>query len=150
MLQSVAMRMLIPLALRAALASVFIYHGLAKVQPENGYGFRWHTNALVKMNQPESAALPTVLQAVVGWGELLGGCAIALGILTRVAALGIIAIMVGAIVTVHGQRGFGMETGGFEYNFVLIMVALCLVLGGAGTFSLDRVIQLKSRGPAQY
>jgi putative oxidoreductase len=125
--------------LRAALAAVFIYHGLDKVQQEKNFGGNWAGDML-----------PMVLQFLVAWGELLCGVAIALGLLTRVAALGIIVIMVGAIFTVTGQKGFSMVGGGFEYNYVLILVAGALALTGAGTFSLDRVVQLKTRGPAKY
>jgi putative oxidoreductase len=144
-LENMARNTFVPLILRGALAMVFIYHGLEKVDAENGYGLKWAE----KMQNPPSQ----VLQGLVAWGELLGGCAIALGLATRIAALGIILIMVGAITTVHLPHGFSLASPsgpGYEYNVVLIAVAACLVLGGAGTFSLDRVIRIKSRGRAQY
>ena len=156
MLESFATRTLLPIMLRFALAVVFIYHGLEKVHPENSYGFKWATpkpSPADKATDPAAQAqelLPAPLQGLVAWGELLGGVAIALGILTRVAALGIIVIMVGAIVTVTGAGGFSEMNKGFEYNFVLIVVALSLIITGAGTFSLDRVIKVKMRGPAKY
>jgi putative oxidoreductase len=143
MLQSFAMRTLLPLVLRAALAVVFVYHGLDKVTPASGYGAHWMPDS------PDHPALPIALQLAVAWGELLGGVAIALGLLTRVAALGIIAIMAGAIATVHWQAGFKGPQG-FEYNYVLIMVAVALILVGAGTLSLDQVIRVKMKGPAKY
>jgi putative oxidoreductase len=138
MIEGVISRTFAPLLLRAALAAVFIYHGLDKVSPDKGYGTSWHPDL----------AMP--LQVLIAWGELLGGVAVALGILTRYAAIGLIIIMIGAIVTVHGKHGFGMQSGGYEYNFVLILVAGALALSGPGTFSLDRVISLKMRGPAKY
>jgi len=144
MLQSFAMRTLLPLVLRAALAVVFIYHGLDKVTPDTGYGTRWMAS------KEGQEAMPAALQLAVGWGELLGGVAIALGLLTRIAALGIIPIMACAIATVHWKAGFGMQHGGFEYNYVLIMVAVALIFCGAGTLSLDQVIRVKMKGPAKY
>jgi putative oxidoreductase len=162
MLQSFAMRTLLPLVLRAALAVVFIFHGQQKISPENGYGSKWHTNALNMMAEKAAASgkpqdtakapepLPAGIQLAVGWGEFLGGVAIALGLLTRLAALGIIAIMAGAIATVHWPGGFSLATQGFEYNYVLIMVAVALILSGAGTISLDQVIRVKMRGSAKY
>jgi putative oxidoreductase len=137
MIEGVISRTFAPLLLRAALAAVFIYHGLDKVSPDKGYGTSWHPD------------LPMALQVLVAWGELLGGVAVALGILTRYAAIGLIIIMIGAIVTVHGKHGFS-GPGGYEYNFVIILVAGALALSGPGTFSLDRVISLKMRGPAKY
>ena len=142
MLENFATRTIVPLLLRFALAVVFIYHGFDKVGSGNGFGFDW----AAKMADPPARPL----QAMVAWGELMGGIAIALGVLTRLAALGIIAIMLGAIFTVHGKAGFSGLQGGYEYNFVLIMVAASLVLTGAGTLSLDRVIHLKMRGAAKY
>jgi uncharacterized membrane protein YphA (DoxX/SURF4 family) len=60
--------------------------------------------------------------------------------------------MVGAIMTFTGGQGFSAVSGrvGYEYNFVLILVAAALALSGAGTFSLDRVIRVQTRGPANY
>jgi putative oxidoreductase len=143
--EGVAARTFAPLLLRAALAAVFIFHGLEKVKPEFNYGAHWAGDA-------QSAPV----QMLVAWGELLGGVALALGILTRWAAIGLIIIQIGAIVTVTGEKGFGLihgaseYKGGYEYNFVLILVTAALAILGPGTFSLDRVIRVKSRGPAKY
>jgi len=126
---------LIPLLLRLALAAVFIYHGLSMVNGEgNGWGASWDKN----QNAP---AAP--VQLAVAWGELIGGVAMVVGFLTRVAALGLIAIMAGAIATVHWPHGFDITKGGFEYNFVLIMICLCLVLAGPGPLAVDRVFRLR-------
>jgi putative oxidoreductase len=147
MLEGVAARTFAPLLLRAALAAVFIYHGLEKVSPNTGYGWHW---------ADEMPGVPPVLisarplQLLVAWGELLGGVAVALGILTRLAALGLVVIMAGAIFTYSGHHGFSAVQGGYEYNFVLILVCLALLFAGPGTFSLDRVVRVDSRGPAKY
>src|SRR5438876_9128204 len=139
MLESAAVRVFVPILLRFALAAVFIYHGLGKVSPEANYGFSWGD----RMEPP----LPKVIQVLVAWGEVLGGAACALGLFTRAAAFGLAAIMVGAIVTVHAPHGFSMQSGGFEYNLVLIMVCASLILLGPGTIPLDRVIRVKMRVP---
>ena len=153
LLESVAVRTFVPILLRFALAAVFIYHGLEKVTPDNNYGSNWMKPPDASKQPPDAPApktLPAVLQLAVGWGELLGGAACALGLFTRAAALGLAAIMVGAIVTVTGQQGFSLMKGGFEYNLVLILVCASVVLLGPGTVSLDRVIKIKMRGPATY
>jgi putative oxidoreductase len=78
--------------------------------------------------------------------EFLGPLGLAVGLLTRVAALGIAAVMLGAILTVHGRHGFfmnwyGNQQGeGFEYHVLTIGLAVALVLNGAGVWSLDAVI----------
>jgi putative oxidoreductase len=147
MFQGVAARTFAPLLLRAALAAVFIFHGLEKVKPDTGFGWSWADNM---PGAPQVLINARPLQMLVAWGELLGGVAVALGILTRIAALGLTIIMVGAILTYTGQHGFSAVGQGYEYNFVLILVCAALVLLGPGSFSLDRVVRVKSRGPAQY
>jgi putative oxidoreductase len=149
MFEGVALRTFVPLLLRVALAAVFIYHGLEKVRPDNSYGLKWADKMGAKTPPILQNAPP--VQALVAWGELLGGVAVALGLLTRIAAVGLLIIMVGAIMTFTGEQGFSPAGGGgYEYNFVLILVAAALALSGAGTFSLDRVVRLKMRGPAKY
>ncbi|MBI5150825.1 MAG: DoxX family protein, partial [Candidatus Omnitrophica bacterium] len=101
------------LFLRLGIGVVFVYHGFSKVFGATaGLGTAWNPG------------LPVVLQALVAWGEFVGGLAILTGFLTELAALGIIIIMAGAILTVTGKNGFNMMNSGFEYNFVLI--AMCL------------------------
>jgi putative oxidoreductase len=119
---------LAPLLLRLGLAVVFIFHGMQKLLPDQSWGVGWNPG------------LHVAVQAAVAWGEFLGGVALAIGFLTRLAALGIVAIMVGAIVTVHGQHGFALANKGYEYNFVLIVMALAVALLGSGVLGLDRLL----------
>ena len=77
-----------------------------------------------------------------GWHRLV------LGLLTRLAALGIIVIMGDAIATVHWPHGFSVTNGGFEYNAAIIVMCLCLVLGGPGPIAVDRVFRRRPRDPA--
>jgi uncharacterized membrane protein YphA (DoxX/SURF4 family) len=92
-----------------------------------------------------SASPPAALTAwhwtqyAVAWGELLGGIALLFGILTRVAALGLIVIQIGAIWTVTALQGFSVaQGGGYEYNIALIAMCLALVVMGGGTWAADR------------
>jgi putative oxidoreductase len=127
----------VPLLLRLALAAIFIFHGLDKIGgPEKEWGLRWNTTD----NAPPAAA-----QVAVAWGELLGGVALGLGFLSRLAALGIIAIMAGAIATVTWPHGFDLTKGGFEYNFAIIVMCVCLVLGGPGPLSVDQFFRVRGK-----
>ena len=130
---------------RLALGIVFVAHGGQKV-------FGWFGGPGLKatiqtfqqyMKVPPAA---TVTAALI---ELLGGLAMLLGLLARPAALGLIVVMLVAIVKVHGRHGFFINFSGtpgkghgFEFNFVLIAMALIILIGGAGAFSLDRVLWL--------
>jgi putative oxidoreductase len=125
-----------PLLLRLGLAVIFVYHGWEKVStPGFEYGARWMGDAQ-----------PAPVQFAVAWGELLGGAALALGLLTRLAALGIVVIMAGAIALFHGKNGFGLQNQGFERDFAIIVMCLPLILGGGGWLALDRFITLRRRG----
>jgi putative oxidoreductase len=126
---------IVPVLLRLALAAIFIFHGLSMVGSEGTqWGAHWN---------PSEGAPPAVVQLAVAWGELIGGIALAVGFLTRLAALGIIVIMAGAIATVHWPHGFDIRHGGFEYNFAIISMCLCLVLGGPGPFAVDRFFRVR-------
>lgn len=128
----------VPILLRLGLAAIFIFHGLQMVSGEGTeWGARW--------NKHEGAPAAPV-QLAVAWGELIGGIALAVGFLTRLAAIGIIAIMVGAIATVHWPNGFDLLKGGYEYNFAIIIMCLCLVLGGPGPLAVDRFFRLRRAG----
>ena len=132
MLDTLSRYALVPLLLRLGLAAVFIYHGLEKVSPENNYGANWYPGIAA----PEAVKVPA--QLATAWGELLGGVALAVGFLPRVAAAGLILIMAGAIATVTGPKGFSAVKGGWEYNFVLIVMCLGVLLLGGGPLGLGR------------
>src|SRR5262249_40647327 len=91
---------------------------------------------------------PAVAQMAVAWGELIGGIALALGFLTRLAALGIAVIMGGAIYNVTGSKGFSLLQGGYEYNFAILVMCLALILSGGGAWAVDRWFRLRRRTTA--
>ena len=77
--------------------------------------------------------------------EFLGGLGMIVGFLARPAAVGLIIVMLVAIATVHWKHGFfinwslipGKEHG-YEMNLALIGMALAVLVGGAGAYSIDR------------
>jgi putative oxidoreductase len=117
---------LVPLVLRLTLAIVMFPHGAQKVL---GW-FGGHGS--------QGIPLPLALLAIAA--EVLGSIGLAVGLLTRVAAFGI------ACVTVHAKVGFfmnwfGTQKGeGFEFHLLAIGIAVALIIGGAGRWSLDALI----------
>jgi putative oxidoreductase len=69
--------------------------------------------------------------------ELVGGLLFAVGLLTPLAAAALAGSMIGAIITVHLDKGFFAQGGGFEYPFVLAVVAVAVAFSGPGRYSLD-------------
>jgi putative oxidoreductase len=81
---------------------------------------------------------------LAGLGEFGGGLLVGLGLLTALGALAIITTMVVAIAAVAGRRGFWVERGGYEYNLLIIVVSLALILAGPGSFALDRILGVRA------
>jgi len=76
--------------------------------------------------------------------EIGSGALLALGLVTPLAAGGMLAIMVVAGITAHRKNGFFIFNagGGYEYVLVLGAVALCLGATGPGQWSLDNAVGL--------
>jgi len=74
--------------------------------------------------------------------EVVGGLMFAAGLLTPIAAASIVALMFVATWTVHRESGFFVVSGGWEYNFVLALMAVAVATAGAGKFSIDYKLEL--------
>ena len=82
--------------------------------------------------------LPPALAYVVMTAEVLGGVALILGIWTRLAAILLTPILLGAIFTVHGAAGFFFNNanGGWEYPAFWIIALIVQALLGDGAYAL--------------
>jgi len=75
-----------------------------------------------------------------GGGEVLAGVFLAAGLLTPFAAFGVVALMVVAGWTSHRDNGFFIIREGWEYTFVLAVIAITIAMLGSGEISIDRVL----------
>lgn len=124
--------------IRFVLGIVMFQHGAQKALGwYGGHGFSGTVEAFTQMGMPAAVAVLIIL------GEFLGSLGLLLGLLTRIAAGGMLVIMVGAISLVHFQNGFfmnwfGAQAGeGFEYHLLVIGMSLALLVRGGGANSLD-------------
>ncbi|WCN38648.1 DoxX family protein [Aneurinibacillus uraniidurans] len=86
---------------------------------------------------------PGVMMAVLaGLSELLGGLLFASGFLTPIGAALIVITMLMAIIKVHGPNGYWVTSNGYEYNLLLIVVAIGVALTGAGAYSVDSLLNM--------
>jgi putative oxidoreductase len=81
--------------------------------------------------------LPELTSLLALAGELLGGLGLLVGFLTPIAAFGVLATMVVAILTVHLSNGLFARIGGFEYPLTLACAALFFMFNGGGPLSID-------------
>lgn len=127
--------------LRLVLGVVFFAHGAQKLLGWfGGYGFHG------TMGFFEHLGMPAPVAFLIICTEFFGGLGLIVGLLTRIAALGIGVEMIGAIFMVHLPNGFfmnwyGTQKGeGFEYHLLAIAIAAALLLRGAGKFSVDHAL----------
>ena len=119
------------LALRIALGAVFLTHGLGKRK-------MWSM-------QP-SAQLPAGMLRnlrILSIAEPAGGLGVLVGFLTQLAALGLVVAMLGALqflITQVHRKFKGDNVAGWEFEFMLLIVALALAILGGGKYALDHVI----------
>jgi putative oxidoreductase len=107
--------------LRVALGLMFIAHSVI---------LKWLTFTLAGTAQYfESVHLPGFLAYVVFAAEATGGTLLLAGIQTRMVALGLIPILVGAL-WVHSGNGWVFENagGGWEYPLLLIVLNVVVAL----------------------
>jgi putative oxidoreductase len=122
------------LVLRVVLGVIFAAHGAQKLFGafggpglEGTAGF--HGQLGIKP--------PYLMAVLAGLAEFVGGILVAVGFLTPIAAVALIAIMAVAVITVHLRNGFFAQSGGYEFNLALAAMALALVFAGAGALSVD-------------
>ena len=121
------------LVLRVTVGGVFLAHGInhvfggGKIQ---GTG-RWFESLGMK---PGWLHAWTASLTEVGSGALL-----ALGLLTSVAAAGVVGVMLVAWITNHAKNGFFIfrPGEGYEYVLTLTLVGLVIAMVGPGDWSLD-------------
>jgi putative oxidoreductase len=126
-----------------ALGVIFVMHGAQKVLGL----FGGHGLQATVQNFEAGLGIPPHFGYAAAFTEFFGGIALLLGLLTRIAALGIGTVMAVAMWKVHLANGFFLnfncEAGkghGIEYNVALLAIALALVLTGGGAYSIDRKI----------
>lgn len=126
--------------LRIVLGIVFFAHGAQKVLGWfGGYGFDATMSAFTGMGIPA----PFAFLAIVA--EFFGGLGLILGLLGRIAAFGVFSVMVVAS-QMHVANGFfmnwnGQQAGeGYEFHLLALAMSAVLILRGAGSLSIDRLI----------
>ena len=135
-----------PLVARLTLGLVMFPHGAQKALGWfGGYGYSGTMGFFI-----QSMHIPAPLAFLAIAAEFAGSLGLILGLFSRVAAAGIAANMIVAILTVHAANGFFMNwTGnqkgeGYEYHLLALGLAFIVLLQGAGAVSLDGLIATRA------
>lgn len=133
--------------IRIALGVMIVTHGAQKL-------FGWFGGFGVSGTIgffSDALGVPAVLTVLVIIIEFFGGLALIVGALSRIAAAGVIAVMLGAVYLVHFPNGWFMNWGGnqagegFEFHFLVVAMAVALLFNGSGAFSVDRKLTSADR-----
>jgi putative oxidoreductase len=128
-------------AVRIALAWIFIYYGAGKLFGAfNGPGI--HRTALYFSDTAHlhPGGFFAVLGGLVEFGS---GIALALGLGSRLAGVALFGDMVIAMVTVTWATGIASTSSppGYQLNLALAVLALVVVVFGSGKFSVDALLE---------
>lgn len=126
-----------PLVLRLGLGGVFLAHAYAKAFSFTFAG----TESFFRAN-----GFPGWTTYPVFAAELLGGLALIFGLRTRLVALALVPVMLGAL-RVHLGNGwmFTSSGGGWEYPLFLIVMLIAQFFSGSGAYSLDALPALRHK-----
>lgn len=126
------------LLLRFAVGGVFFAHGMQKVFGFwGGPGIPGFAQVLDRFGFQQTQTLSWV----TGISELVGGAFVVLGVLTPLAATGLLAVMINVVLLKAGNGFFiGSPAGAdaVELEVVLGLAAAAIVLTGPGRIALDR------------
>lgn len=131
--------------LRIAIGMVIFPHGAQKLLGWfGGYGFDGTMGFFT-----QTLGIPYLFALLAIIAEFFGGLGLITGLLTRLSAFGVASVMVVAVLLNHIHVGFfmnwsGQQQGeGFEYHILMITLAIAVMIKGAGSFSVDKLILQK-------
>ena len=128
------------LPVRIGAGVIFTAHGAQKLFGWfGGYGLEGTAGWMESIG----LAPGTLMAAAAGSAEFFGGLLLIAGLLVRPTAFVLAMTMLVAIITVHVQNGLFMSNNGYEFALALLVISVGLAVRGAGSMSIDNLIQKK-------
>jgi putative oxidoreductase len=113
------------LLLRLMVAAVFVTSGLSHVRDPKG--------------RAKSIGMSPAFTMFLGIAEIAGGLGVGFGVLTQLAAIGLILVMLGAIqkkIFVWKTGFWGEKSSGWHYDLMLILMNVVIACTGGGKYVL--------------
>lgn len=114
------------LALRLAVAIIFIYHAMPKLKNSKGMA--------------QMVGMPAGMVLMLGMVELVASIGLIVGFYTQLSALLLAIVMVGAIGMKTMKWGVpfaAMDKTGWEFDLILLAANISILLGGGGTIGIQ-------------
>ncbi len=128
---------------RILLSLLFIYSGYGKVFG-GMEGFKGAVSGLIQKSPvPQLGQYSDILAQVAAYGEFVGGVLLFIGLLSRVAAFGLIVFVILASLLAHNfwafadAKAYGEQLGIFLKNMGLVGGLLLIVGAGGGALGID-------------
>jgi putative oxidoreductase len=127
------------LVLRVVVAVIFVRHGWGDV-------FDSGVSNNVEAQRSIGIPLPEIAAPYSAYMQLLGGALLIPGLFSRVISAGLVVVMSGALIWVHGTEQIPIGPDGSGSGFAMIMgaAALALLFTGPGRLSLDHLIAARA------
>lgn len=122
------------LVFRVIFGLVFALHGWGKVKNGIAGTAGWFESIGMKPGKLHAWAAALT--------EMGAGLLLAFGLLTPFASAAVIAVMIVAGYTVHRDNGFMIVKDGWEYTFIVALVAAFIALLGPGEYSVDHLLEI--------
>ena len=113
------------LGLRLMVAAIFVTSGLSHLRDPKG--------------RAQSIGMSPAFTKFLGAAELAGGLGVAFGVLTQLAATGLILVMLGAIqkkIFIWHTGFWGEKASGWYYDLMLILINLVIICTNGGRYVL--------------
>lgn len=122
------------LVFRVVFGLVFAGHGLGKRKGGIDGTAAWFDSMGMRPGRVHAQAASLT--------EIAVGLMLAVGLLTPLAAAGVVGVMVVAGWTTHRKNGFWIVSEGWEYTFMVALTAALIAAVGPGKYSLDHALDL--------